>query len=490
MSIEPEPNSEAREAAIGGEDANLLPPPRPTTPPVRRVFVLILLLLCLLTSVVYGVPYLLEQTGYAYEKGRARASVEALKDLDQAGSLARASDLFRLATQAVSPAVVHIRTQAFGKEGGSNLGSGVAVDKSQGLIVTNEHVIRGADVITIRVGRTEMLGELVGSDPRTDLAVVRAKGSLPLDAAWGDSDKLEPGEWVLAIGSPFGLERTVSAGIVSATSRNNLGLGMQDSYQDFLQTDVAINPGNSGGPLIDLRGRIVGINTAVSLITAEGGGNQGIGFAISSSMARRVVDQLIKTGKVVRGYLGVVPQSISPVQAKQLEVPEGQGALIGSIMPGSPAELGGLKVNDVVTAIDGKPVADAPGLRNRTFTLEVGSEVPVQVVRGGKEQTVRVSIAEMPGDPILAFYGFSVKDGSPDPQGGVLVDKVTTGSPADKAGVKPGLRIVSIGPRRIFSKAEFDVFLPQVTGGRSGPIPLAVSRDGKFEIINFGTPSP
>ena len=137
----------------------------------------------------------------------------------------------------------------------------------------------------IRVGRTEMLGELVGSDPRTDLAVLKVKGSVPLAATWGDSDKLEAGDWVLAIGSPFGLERTVSAGIVSATSRNNLGMGAQDSYQDFIQTDVAINPGNSGGPLVDLKGRVVGINTAISVVGPQEGGGQGIGFAISSSMA-------------------------------------------------------------------------------------------------------------------------------------------------------------------------------------------------------------
>ena len=170
-----------------------------------------------------------------------------------------------------------------------------------------------------------MMGELVGSDPRTDLAVIKAKGSLPMAASWGDSEKLEQGDWVLAIGSPLGLERTVSAGIVSATSRNNLGLGVSDAYQDFLQTDVAINPGNSGGPLIDLRGRVVGINTAISIITAEGGGNQGIGFAIPSRMARPVVEQLNKSGKLIRGFLGVVPQSISPDQAKQLNVPQGRG---------------------------------------------------------------------------------------------------------------------------------------------------------------------
>ncbi len=199
----------------------------------------------------------------------------------------------------------------------------------------------------------------------------------------------------------------------------------------------------------------MGINAAISVITPEGGGNQGIGFAIPSKMARPVVEQLIKSGKVVRGFLGVVPQSISPDHAKQLNVPQGQGAQIGMLLPGSPAEKAGLKVEDVITAIDGKPVVDASSLRNQTFTLEAGKEVPIKFVRDGKEQTVTASIAQMPADPILASFGFSVKDGNRDPQGGVIVDQVAAGSNAERVGLKPGLRIVSIGPQRIFSKGEF-----------------------------------
>jgi Do/DeqQ family serine protease len=464
-----------------------LPPPRPTTPPVRRGFLWVLLLLCLVTSVVYGVPYMLDQIGYAYETGRARASTEALAKLDQAGTLARASELFRLATQSVSPAVVHIRSQSYNPEGGGgSLGSGVVIDKDRGLIVTNEHVIHGADLITVRIiGRIEMNAELVGSDPRTDLAVLKVKGSLPLAASWGDSDKLDQGDWVLAIGSPFGLERTVSAGIVSATSRHNLGVGPQEGYEDFIQTDVAINPGNSGGPLIDLRGQVVGINTAISMIQRDQG-NQGIGFAISSSLARRVVAQLIKSGKVIRGYLGVIPQMLSPDRAKQLNVPKGQGALIASIMPGSPAEKAGLKVDDVITSINGKAVDDPAGLRNQTFTLEAGTEVPLKVIRAGQEQSIPVAIAEMPADPTLAFFGFSVKDAPNDQKGGVIVDQVMAGTPAEKAGIKSGLRLVAIGPRRIYSKAEFDLILLQVGVGRTEPLGLAVLLDdGKIDVLRF-----
>ena len=470
-SIEPEPQADPSAA-----------PPRPTTPPLRRGFVWVLLLLCLLTAVVYGVPYMLDQIGYAYEKGRARAASEALARLDQAGTLARASELFRLATHAVSPAVVHIRTQSFSKEGGMNVGSGVVIDKDRGHIVTNEHVIHDADLITVRVGQTEMIGELVGSDPRTDLAVVKVKGSLPMAASWGDSDKLEQGEWVLAIGSPFGLERTVSAGIVSATSRNNLGMVAADAYEDFIQTDVAINPGNSGGPLIDLRGRVVGINTAISMVSRDQG-NQGIGFAISSTMARRVVEQLIKSGKVIRGYLGVAPQSISPDQARQLKLPGEKGALIGLLLPASPAEKAGLKLDDVITAIDDKPVADAPSLRNLTFTLEAGKEVPVRFVRDGQEQTVPVAIVEMPPDRVVSYFGFSVKDGPEEPRGGVLVDLVVPETPAARSGLTPGLRIVGIGQRRFASKAEFDDLHARPARRRPREIPLGVLRDGKLEVI-------
>ncbi len=479
-------------AADSREEAAAIPPPRPTTPPLRRGFAWALVLLSMLTAAVYGVPYLIEQSGYAYEKGRARASTEALEKLDASGSLARASELFRLATQAVAPAVVHIRTQTFGKngQGGGNVGSGVVIDRAKGQIVTNHHVVDGADLITVRVGKqTELVAELVGDDPKTDLAVIRVKVSLPLAAEWGDSTRLEPGDWVLAIGSPLGLERTVSAGIVSATARNNLGVVGQDTYEDFLQTDVAINPGNSGGPLVDLRGRVIGINTAISLVSPEnGGGNQGIGFAISSNLARRVTDQLILRGKVVRGYLGVISQPMTPDQAKQLGSPGGKGALIGSVLPNSPAARAGLKVEDVILAIGPDEVADPSSLRNTTFTLGAGTVVPLRILRGRRTLEVPVAIAEMPGDPVIAYFGFGVKNVEPDPGGSVAVDQVVAGSPAEKAGLKVGQRILSIGRRRIFSKAEFDVAVAQFGG--LGTVPLGILRDGKLEGLSIGPPGP
>ena len=465
-------------------------PPRPTTPPIRRGFVWIFFLLCILTSLVYGVPALIEQSGYAYEKGRARASIEALDKLDAAGSIAKASELFRLATQAISPAVVHIQTQTFAKDGrgGRSLGSGVVIDKDQGLIVTNHHVIQDADLITVRIGRqTELEARLLGDDSRTDLAVLQVKGNLPLAATWGDSDQLEPGDWVLALGSPLGLERTVSAGIISATARHDLGFGTQDSYENFLQIDAAINPGNSGGPLVDLRGRLVGINTAIRPISPESGGNQGIGFAIASSLARRVVDQLVKTGKVIRSFLGVVGQPMTPDQARQLRVPDEQGALLGQVLVNSPAAKAGLRAGDVITKIGDQRISDPTSLRNKAFTLEAGSKPTIDFIRDGKPNQLTVAVAEMPADSSIAFFGFNVKDVAPDPEtGSVAIDRVIPDGPAALAGLYPGEKVLALGRQRIFSKAEFDVSIGQFGG--VGFVPLVIVRNGKPEPVTVGTP--
>ncbi|MBX6316070.1 MAG: trypsin-like peptidase domain-containing protein, partial [Isosphaeraceae bacterium] len=297
------------------------PPPRPTTPAVRRGFLVVLGFLGMLTLLVYGIPYVAERTGYAYEAGRSRAAADALKRLDAAGIIDKSSALFRMAVVKVAPAVVNIRNWRYapGAEGrglpfggGGGLlgrglipvgsGSGVVIDKRHGYIVTNHHVVKDADELIVRMGRgSEYRAKLVGADPKTDLAVLKVDAQLPADAPWADSDKADIGDWVLAIGSPFLLDQTVTAGIISATGRNNLPILERDTYQDFIQTDAAVNPGNSGGPLINLRGEIVGINTAIfSPIQTESGegGNVGIGLAISSNMAKRIVEQLIQNGRV------------------------------------------------------------------------------------------------------------------------------------------------------------------------------------------------
>ena len=252
------------------------PPPRPTTPPVRRGFLVILFLLCVAASLVYGIPYVAERTGYAWESGRSRAAIEALDRLEKGGQIARSSELFRMATVAVSPAVVNVETGVQRGGGGFEpleAGSGFIIDKEHGYVVTNNHVVRGADKVLVRMSQGgAVAARLVGADPKTDLAVLQIKTDLKVEAQWGDSDKLDTGDWVLAIGSPYLLDHTVTAGIISATGRKNLRLPNTDadSYQDFLQTNAAINPGNSGGPLINLAGKVIGINTAI--LTSEHGG--------------------------------------------------------------------------------------------------------------------------------------------------------------------------------------------------------------------------
>ena len=375
------------------------PPPRPTTPPVRRGFLLVLFVLSLAALAVYGSIYVAERIGYAWEAGRARADMEALARLDEAGIVNRASALFRMATVAVSPAVVNVqsfrtRRGADGFPGlplggnrmtpgvqSSELGSGLIIDKAKGYVVTNNHVVKDADHIMVRLGPgDDVRAHVVGADSKSDLAVLQIKADLKVQAEWGDSEQLDTGDWVLAIGSPLGFDHSVSAGIVSATERSGLRLA---EYESFIQTDAAINPGNSGGPLVNLAGKVVGINTA---IITQSGGYEGIGLAIPSSQARRVVESLIKDGKVVRGYLGVRldRRPLDAKLAKNLNLPSNRGALVAGVQPGSPAEVAGLKADDVIVKLANRDVADPAGLRNLTASLDAGTRVPLTYYRGGE----------------------------------------------------------------------------------------------------------
>jgi serine protease Do len=448
------------------------PPPRPTTPPIRRGFLFVLIILCLLATLVYGIPYMAERAGYAWETGRSRAASEALKKLDEAGVVNRASALFRMASVAVAPAVVRVDAQRFqgvigaqgngGRRVGMSLGSGVIIDKDRGFIVTNNHVIKDADLVEVRLGAgTTYSASVVGTDEKTDLAVLRMNGTAPVAAQWGDSDKLDIGDWVLAIGSPFALDHTVTAGIVSATQRNDLRI---NEYESFIQTDAAINPGNSGGPLIDLSGKVVGINSAIYTSEQDRngpGGNEGIGLAIPSAMAKRIVDSLIKDGKVVRGYLGVEMQPVNDAIAKQLGLPSGpQGALIRNVKGGSPAEKAGLKTGDVIVKVNNKDVSSPDTLRNETAFLTVGARVPVTYYREGKARTVDITIEEFPGLPKLLASDIDVREVAvpgPDKAARVLeIDRVAPGSPAFRFGLRPGMRLFGVGKTPVHTKAEFD----------------------------------
>ncbi len=482
------------------------PPPRPTTPPVRRGFLVVLFVLSLAALLVYGVPYIADRTGYAWEAGRARAATEALAKLDSEGIVNRASALFRLATTAVSPAVVNVQSLRL-KRGGeglagnpiggnrmapnfqsAELGSGFIIDKEKGYIVTNNHVVRDSDRIVVRLGPgDEVPARLVGADAKSDLAVLQVKSELRVQARWGDSDQLDIGDWVLAIGSPLGFDHSVTAGIVSATERNDVRI---TEYESFIQTDAAINPGNSGGPLVNLAGQVVGINTA---IITQSGGYEGIGLAIPSSLARRVVESLIKQGKVVRGYLGVRIDALDTPVARKLNLSDNHGALVISVEPGSPADRAGLKFGDVILNLANHEIADPAGLRNLTAELDVGAKVPLTFARNGKSQSVTVTIEELPPAPeFLTSLGFRVRARTaPDGVATLIeIDQVVSGSPAYQAGLRPGMQIVSVGEQPVSSLAQFEVAvrkqdlhqgLPLViktADGRVGPILLGGGKVG------------
>lgn len=475
------------------------PPPRPTTPPVRRGFLVVLFLLCLATGLVYGSIFMARRLGYAWEAGRARAVAETLAKLDKEQIVGRASALFRMAATAVSPAVVNVQSFRFRRNreglaangerrapqlGGAELGSGVIIDKTRGYIVTNNHVIKDADEIVVRLGPgDDVAARLVGADPKSDLAVLQVKADLQVQAEWGDSDHLDNGDWVLAIGSPLGFDHSVTAGIVSATERS---VGITD-YESYIQTDAAINPGNSGGPLIDLSGKVVGINTA---IFSKSGGYEGIGLAIPAALARRVVDGLIKEGKVVRGYLGVQILPLNAQIARRLGLPDSRGAFVRDVQPDSPAARAGLKAGDVIVKLGDREVLDPSALRNVTASTDVGSRVPVTFYRQGQKQSLPVTIDALPPAPeVLAIFGFRVRPvhGATEGTGAIEIDQVVTGSPAFRAGLRPGMRILGIGRQPAATIAQFEAMTRQLDLSQGLPLWLLLA-DGRQALRVVGGP--
>jgi len=276
-------------------------------------------------------------------------------------------------------------------------GSGVIFDPN-GFIVTNNHVVEGATQITVTLSdRREFSAKVVGTDPKTDLAVVKIEAKDLPALRWAEYEKLQVGDLVLAVGSPFGLSSTVTLGIISALGRGNVGIA---DYEDFIQTDAAINPGNSGGALVNVNGELIGINTAIFSRT---GGSEGIGFAIPSSIALDIVDSLQRTGKVVRGWMGVAIQEITPALAKSFKLPEQRkGVLISDVNENGPSHAAGMRRGDVVIAFNGKEVQNVSQLRNLVARTMVGKDAQVKVLRDGKEQTIAVKVAERPTDEMLA----------------------------------------------------------------------------------------
>src|ERR1700674_1766402 len=334
-------------------------------------------------------------------------------------------------------------------------GSGVIVDAKNGYIITNHHVVENASEITITLldNRT-FSAKVIGSDEGADIAVLQAKQPNLIAMALGDSARLEVGDYVVAIGNPFGLQHTVTAGIVSALSRTGIN---PDGYEDFIQTDASINPGNSGGALVNLRGELVGINSA---ILSRSGGNIGIGFAIPVNMAKGVMDQLIKYGQVKRGVLGVNIYNVTPDIAKEFGLTESSGALVAGVAQGSAAERAGVKTGDIITSINGVTMKDASELRNTIGMLRIGDKVEIGLLRDGKQHKVTALISERSeleranaGDIKKGLEGAALHD-APD-NGGVLVKTVQDGSPAAQNGLRANDLIVGVGRTAVANTKAF-----------------------------------
>ncbi|MEZ5398413.1 MAG: DegQ family serine endoprotease [Bryobacteraceae bacterium] len=368
------------------------------------------------------------------------------------------------------------------------LGSGVIVSED-GYILTNNHVIDQATQITVSLGdKREFKARLVGADPRSDLAVLKVDASHLPTLTFADSSKVRIGDYALAIGDPFGIGRTVTLGIVSATGRGNLGI---EDYEDFIQTDAAINPGNSGGALVNSQGDLIGINTAI--ISPNGGGNNGVGFAIPSNMARAVMNELVAHGKVTRARLGVMLQPLTPALAKAFGLKDPSGALVGEVEPGSPAAKAGLKSGDVIVKLNGEPIADSNQLKLKVGMLKPGTPATVAAMRNGAEHTFEVTLGEMSmttaaasqeGKSSGALAGVSVDsltqairrqlDLSADTQG-VVVTAVDPGSNAAEAGLRRGDVITGAGHKPVTSVEDFQA---AVSHAAKGPLLLQVSRQG------------
>ena len=367
-------------------------------------------------------------------------------------------------------------------------GSGFIISP-EGHILTNHHVVGDADKIIVKLydGR-EFEAKRIGTDPKTDVAVIQIEGDdlpvLPL----GDSDKLEVGEWVLAVGNPFGLSHTLTAGIVSAKGRSNVGIA---DYEDFIQTDAAINPGNSGGPLVNLEGEAVGINTA---IFTRSGGYMGIGFAIPINMAKVIRDQLIEHGSVTRGFLGILIQNLTPALRKTFDLDEDlHGILVADVTDDSPAEKAGLKRGDVIVSCDGDSVKDVASFRNRISLTPPGTKVTLRILRDGKEKEIRVKVGRLSGEEttaasgskVLRSLGLSIQNLTPElrkelgfeEEEGVLVSRVAPGSPAAQAGIERGHLIQEVNRWEVRNVRDFEKALEKARDRKSI---LLLVNDGRF----------
>lgn len=387
-------------------------------------------------------------------------------------------------------------------------GSGVIIDAA-GHIVTNNHVVENASQITVTLSdKREFPGKVIGTDPKSDLAVIKIEATnLPMPLKWADYDKLQVGDVVLAVGSPFGLSSTVTLGIISALGRGNVGIA---DYEDFIQTDAAINPGNSGGALVNMEGELIGINTAIFSRT---GGSEGIGFAIPSTIAVDIVDSLARSGKVVRGWMGVAIQEITPALAKSFKIPEDRkGVLISDVNENGPSFVAGIKRGDVVVAFNGKEVQSVSQLRNLVARTIVGRDAEIKILRDGKEQVLNVKVAERPSDEMLARRE-PAPPAAPEPAklpdnvlaalrvqpldaamlnqfnlpaktAGVLISSVESGTAAEAAGLQRGDVIQEVNREPIKTVEDYGKASAKVK--KDEPVVLLLSRQGNtlFVAVN------
>ena len=361
----------------------------------------------------------------------------------------------------------------------SSLGSGFIINKD-GYIITNDHVVRDAESIQVKLSNESIYdAKVVGSDPKSDIAVIKINSKEPLPVAvLGDSDKLQVGQWAIAIGNPFGLDRTVTVGVVSATGRSNMGI---ETYENFIQTDASINPGNSGGPLLNVNGEVIGINTA---IVAAG---QGIGFAIPVNMAKRIVEQLIKKGSVTRAWLGVAIQPVTEDIAASFGLQKAKGALISDVMAGSPAEKAGLRQGDILLTFDGKEIKDARQLQLVVAETPVGKSVVAEIFRDGKLQKFNLQLASgdsaeakkpRPTKAAESWLGLEVdelpRSRAQSGISGVIVTAVEPESTAASSGLQRGDIITSVNQRKTGTLKEYEAAMKDAE--KRGSVALLVRR--------------
>ena len=430
-------------------------------------------------------------TVHASDQGSKAKSIGLVVDNRPLASEVKISTSFAPIVKKVVPSVVKVEVKIPAKEaemalpndplfrqffGGHQMmtppqhgvGSGVIVTKD-GYILTNNHVVDGANevVVTLNDGR-QLKAKVVGKDPKSDLAVIKIDATDQPAITFADSSQCEVGDVVLAVGNPFAIGQSVTMGIISATGRASMGL----DYEDFIQTDAAINPGNSGGALVDAEGRLIGINTA---IYSRSGGNQGVGFAIPTDLAKGVMVSLIEHGTVTRGYLGLRPQDVTPLLAKEFNLKNDQGALVAEVEPNTPADKAGLKAGDVILEFNGHKVADARHLRLEVAETAPGVRVPMEVLRDGATKTFEVKVKELPGSEEVAGNDASHSDSSdtlqgvgvedlnaearqqlkvPDNVKGVVVTEVAPNSASAEAGLQPGEVITEINHHPVRSASD------------------------------------